>query len=470
MKHWIFERQTPMIDGMAPLAPSRHARGHSGWLAAAGLGLLSCGSTVSLNDAVPTSSSSSSTDASSTDAAGLDTTGLDTTAATTDLPTALPPVLPPGACPAACTLAVDEVWRWDAEPLEPGDPTEVRVTAASTALDGTVILAEMLDDDPWLRRIDGTGEQLWRQHADMSCACEIADLSPNPSGSMMVLGAGPSFGVTHRVVLGSLDVTGNGFEWLSWTAVLDPEHYRVGSVFSIDGIYSGALVVDRDLYGPVEGNEILQVLAYEFDFLIAREAIDSQPEILTDRPPVGAPGLENSVAVGFTDTSFGTPESYVVWLDQFFYPAAVDPLPGPPDAALPSFGAVLFGGLEPLGPDQPGVHALYVTQSQQDFGLDWTFEATVTAPEASPPALAVDEDGQVTVAVRTTGEAPEDAALWLWRLDLQGQLLWSTAVPFAPEPGPPPVFIESQGHDVLLITTLDGRAHVERLQPSCACR
>ncbi len=452
------------------LPVTRHDRTRAlalAWIVA-GLAPAACGSPVSLDPPAPTTASSSgSTDASdSTTHAASSSGSLDSSPTDDDGPSRdVPEPLPPGACPQQCTLELDEVWSWSEEPPGPGSPLEVRIQAMIRASDGSLVLGEQRDDEVWLRRLSSNGVSLWTTLANLGCECEISGLAAPPGDSLLVAGHGPLSQGVPALMLGSYNLIDPGFHWRTWDNFSDSSNYRVGSVFSVDATQSRVLVIDRE---PSKNgvSEILKLYHYDGSFLYDRRNIDSQPPGQTDVLPVGwARGLDE-IAVGFTDASGPQDDGYLLWLNSGHDPTALSPLVGPPEtiAAGPD-GEVALAGRYEGAPNEVSVH---VSLGRPSLPVDWTFTTSIPAADSSAPAVTVHDDGAITLALRTTDDDGQ-SALTLWRLSPDGQLAWTLTEPIAPDPGPPPLYLEHDGDAVVIATILEGRSHVEVREPNCQC-
>jgi len=439
-----------------------------GWIVA-GLVLAACGPSVSLDPPAPTTTASSSDSTGAPDSTTLSPSSSgpsDSSPTGSDGPSRdVPEPLPPGACPEHCTLELDEVWSWSEEPPGPGSPLEVRIQAMVRAADGSLVLGEQRDDEVWLRRLSSNGVVLWTALADFECQCELSGLAAHPDGSLLVAGHGPFFEGIPVLMLGSYDLQTPSFNWRTWEGFYDGQNYRVGSVFIIDAAHTGVVVVDTD-FTKNGFTEEMRLHYYEGSFLFDRRDIDSQPAGQTNASPLGWARGPDEIAVGFTDASGPEDDGYLVWLNSHHDPTALAPLRGPPEAIAsgPDGDVVLAGRYE----DASTEVSLHVSRGRPGLPLDWTFTTSTPAADSSPPVVVVHDDGAVTLAVRTIDD-DGPSALVLWRLSPDGQLAWTTTRPIAPDPGPPLVHLEHDGDAVVIATMLEGRSHVEMLEPNCQC-
>lgn len=457
----------------------RNIAGLAGLAAAAGLLGPACGPGTSLDAQTP--AGSSTTGLTTGDTALVDTSDSHRpdpadTSSGPDLPGPdLPDPDPPGSCPADCELVLSEVWRWDEDPasVDP-PPAERRITELVRTLNDAIVIAEVRDGLPWLTRVSKSGTLLWSRslQSEFGClSCEITGMVATEDGKLLVA-AGGEFGPSFPVVLiGKLELSRGNFEWSNWDFLsqFTVHSPRTGSLFVFDEVYSGVLVIESNYYGDPYTTEALELFLFETAFFSDRFFIDSQPYSEQPWRPLGRRTADGAIAVALTDTAGSQADGYLVWLDPIEkQPIEVELLPSPADDLVlgASYDALT------VGHDAASTRQLsvYVSRAPSSLPLDWVHTQTVPTTSASAPALAVDGTGRPIVATRITGPDPEDAALSLSRLALDGIPEWTTTLPLATDASARPVRLVVDSLDAIeLVTLVDGRLHVEKRQQDCQC-
>lgn len=479
-----------MIPGMGPTTTTRNDprwTGSATLVVASALGLVSgCGSTTSLDLGSPPSTGTSTTDAPSTGApTSADdptTTGSNTPSDVPDLPD-LPDLPPPGSCPAACEVELPLVWSWEDAPLlepppDPRDPTHDaqgrRLSAMTWAPDGTLMVADLRHGEPWLTHLTHDGALVWSQPFDFfECDCEIIEVGFSPGGQLVVLGEGrsdwgaPWFELSgHFLFLDDINPVWSQGNPLYSSSPERPA--RVGSLMTLTNESIAMLVVETGLDGDVLEKDWFEVRYYSGGAPKNLWQLDTQLATAPPRRPRGVllPGDELAIAVQGGESS----GDYVVWARAPFDVAAASEPVGPVDAmAAGPEASVVTVGIDRTAPRGPVLHVARLPHEQPPA---WAETLDVPAPGAGAPALAVDGAGSAYVALRTTIDASDDAALMLMRFAPDGTPVWTTSLSLSVSEAPITVALSlapDDDQDLVLGAIVDGRLHLERREQDCRC-
>lgn len=450
---------------------------------ASALGLASgCGSTTSLDLGAPPSTSTSTTDAPSTgtptSADASTTSGSDTPS---DVPVAdLPDLPPPGSCPAACEVELPLVWSWEDEPLlePPPDPPDLtdppgrRLSAMTWAPDGTLLVADLRNGEPWLTRSTRDGALVWSLPFHFECDCEIVELGFSTSGQLVVLGEGVAdWGPTWFEVAGYfLSLDDIDFLWRQGVPLYgSPERPgRVGSLVPLGDDFIAVLVVETGLDGDVIEKDWYEVRSFAAGSAQDLWQVDTQLATAPPRPPRGialprgemAMSVQGSVSQG----------DYVVWARGWYDVAAASELAGPVDAMAAGLEAsIVTAGIDRTAPRGPVLHIASLPHEEPPA---WIQALDVPAAGVGAPALAVDGAGSAYVALRTMPDASDDAALTIMRFAPDGTPVWTTSLPLPVSEAPIPIALSlaaDDDQDLVLAAIVDGRLHLERREQGCRC-
>lgn len=452
------------------------------WRALLGvLGIGACGAPVSLDTRPASSSSTATSTTDGTDDGTSSGPGAMTSPPSTDLLGAdLPAPGRPGTCSADCELTLNEAWSWEEGPddLDP-PPTERQISATIQASNDALVVAERHDGLPWLTRISDAGVVLFSRPiateldgCGFGTGCEITDLFITETNKLMVVAESNIAPEFSALQIGQFDLFQATFDWSNWfglSSYLPDERPRVGSTFAIDSNRTGVLVVESNEFANPFTSEALELFIIEEAFNLTRVFIDSQPYTGSTWRPWGAMTDDGAIAVALTDTTGAQDDGYLVWLEPLdLQPVEVEPLPRPADIVMRGSGYDVFT-VGHAAVSQQQVSA-YVSRAQPGLPLDWVHTAALPSTSASAPALAIDSAGRAIMATRVTDTEPEDTALMISRLDLDGTPEWTTTLPLAADASARPVFLDADSTDALTISTLvQGRLHVAKYQQDCQC-
>lgn len=455
-------------------------------VAALGLWLASgCGSPTSLDVGVTRATGTSTTDADGTGTPSSADTSTTHGSDGPDVPTPdLPDLPPPGACPAACEVELPLVWSWDDAPTgeptgePPPDPPDPpgpsrRVTAMAWAPDGTLLVADTRDGQPWLTRSTRDGDVYWAAPFQFTCDCEIAEIGFSGFDQLMVLGEG-----TDDWGQGWLELTGYfmrpdsiDFVWRESAPIFGTTERapRVGSLLSLT---DGSLIVLTVESGT-------DVDGLEKDWFEARYYASADPQnlwTLDTQVATAPPRKPLGIALPLDELAFALPGGagqgdYVVWSRAWYdVVTASQPLPGRIDVmALGPEATLVTAGIDPSEPSGAVLRVASVPRGQPPA---WVQTTSVLAPELGAPALAVDAAGSAYVALRTRSGAAGEPEVLLLRLAPDGTPLWTVTLPLPASEAPRPVVLSlapDDDQDLVLAAIVDGHLHLERREQGCRC-
>lgn len=447
--------------------------GSTALVVASALGLASgCGSPTSLDLGAPPSTSTSTTDASST---GTPTSADATTATTgsdapSDVPADLPDLPLPGSCPAACEVELPLVWSWEDDPT---DTQGRRLSAMTWAPDGTLLVADRRNGEPWLTRSTRDGALVWSLPFHFDCDCEIVELGFSTSGQLLVLGEGladwgPTWFELSGYFLRRDDID---FLWRQGVPLYgSPERPgRVGSLVPLGDDFIAVLVVESGLDGDVIEKDWYEIRSFAAGSAQDLWQVDTQLATAPPRRPRGialprgemAMSVQGSVSQG----------DYVVWARGWYDVEAASELAGPVDAMAASLEAsIVTAGIDRTAPRGPVLHVASLPHEEPPA---WIQAIDVPAPGVGAPALAVDGAGSAYVALRTMPDtSDDDPALLLLRFAPDGTPVWTTSLPLPVSEAPIPVALslaDDDDQDLVLAAIVDGRLHLERREQGCRC-
>lgn len=433
-----------------------------------------CGSTASLDVGPPPSTGMSTTDAPN---AGAPTSADDSTTTGSETPSDVPiadlPDLPtPGSCPAACEVELPLVWSWEDDPTN--DTPGRRLSAMMWAPDGTLLVADLRNGEPWLTRSTRDGALVWSLPFYFECDCEIVELGFSTSGQLVVLGEGvadwgPTWFELAGYFLGRDDLD---FLWRQGAPLYgSPERPgRVGSLAALGNDFIAVLVVETGLDGDVIEKDWYEIRSFAAGTAQDLWQVDTQLATTPPRRPRGLalPRGEMTMSVQGS-VSQG---DYVVWARGWYDVAAASELAGPVDAmAVGLEASIVTAGIDRTAPRGPVLHVASLPHEEPPA---WIQTLDVPAPGLGAPALAVDGTGSAYVALRTMTDATsdDDAALMLMRLAPDGTPVWNTSLPLPVSEGPIPVALslaDDDDQDLVLGAIVDGRLHLERREQGCRC-
>lgn len=451
-------------------------------VAALGLGLASgCGSTTSLDVGVPQATGTSTTEDTGppSSADGSTTRGSD---GPPDVPPAdLPDLPPPGACPATCEVELPLVWSWDDAPVDeppsdppgPGRTLDRRVTAMAWAPDGTLLVADTRDGQPWLTRSTRDGDVFWAEPFHFTCDCQIIEIGFSSFEQLVVLGEGTGDWDQTWFELSGYFMRPNAidFVWRESAPVvgLAERPARVGSLLALT---DGSLIVLAAQVG-------LELNGLETDWFEARYYANADPSSvwqLDTQLATAPPRRPLGVALPLDELAFALPGGagegdYVVWSKSWYdMITASQPLPGPVDVmAVGPEAAVVTAGVDR---SEPGNAVLAIASVPPGQPPAWVETTSVLAPEPGAPALAVDAAGSAYVALRTLSAASGEPEVLLLRLAPDGTPLWTTTLPLPVREAPRPVLLSlapDDDQDLVLAAIVDGHLHLERREQGCRC-
>lgn len=452
-----------MISGMgAPTTMRAAALGL--WLASG------CGSTTSLDVGAPQATGTSTTDANGTGTpSSADTSTTHGSDPPPDVPPAdLPDLPPPGACPAACEVELPLVWSWD-DALT-GEPDR-RVTAMAWAPDGTLLVADTRDGQPWLTRSTRDGDVYWATPFQFTCDCEITEIGFSSFDQLVVLGEGTDeWGQAWFELAGYfIGIDFIDFVWREGAPVFGTTERpaRVGSLMPLTDGSLIVLAVESGLDGDLE-KDWFEARYYAGAAPQNLWQLDTQLATAPPRKPVG-------VALPLDELAFALPGGtsqgdYVVWSQAWYdVVTASQPLPGPVDAMVVGpESTVVTAGIDRSEPSGAVLRVASVPRGQPPA---WVEATSVLAPEVGAPALAVDADGSAYVALRTLSGASGEPEVLLVRRAPDGTPLWTATLPLPASEAPRPVLLAlaPDDQDLVLATIVDGHLHLERREQGCRC-
>ena len=445
-----------------------------------------CGSTVSLDASVPTSSSTTSVTTTGARTSTVDdgTTGLD---GPPDLPAERPDLPPPMACPAECEVELSLVWSWEDEPL-PDDPPppppdappppggapapERRLAAMVRTPEGSLVVGDNRRERAWLTQLDSEGALMWAVPFDLVCDCEMVELALTPWGGLVVLGEGTFGGgdqTWFSLVGAQPGPDGVWPEWIVWDVVYGTTDRpgRVGSLILLADGTAAVQVVESGLdAGPLEKDWF--ELYYFMDGIQGGVwLLDTQIGVDPPRRPRGA-ALQTDELAWTLPGTVGTGD-YVAWGPTWSdFVIAIEPLPWPIDAlAVGPEATLVAAGVDRTVPAAPVLHVAALPHTEPPA---WSQATDALGPTTGAPALVVDAAGTVTVALRTISEDSGDAAVSLLRLHPDGSPAWSTTLPVPASDSPVPVALAlAEDEDLVVAAFVDERLHVERREQGCRC-
>jgi hypothetical protein len=387
------------------------------------------------------------------------------------------PVVPddPRLCAAECTIVLPSVWTYDATPPpRPTAPGAHVVPAMLRDADGTLTVAELVDGQPRLHRLDREGHLQWNVPLPLPCdPCELTDVSRHPSGDLLLSATGVEDEGELTLFAARYDANRHARVWLARLPLVPIEgvHVRSGGIAAL----SDELVAQLYMRGEIDFGAVQRtlVVAYGTDgTLVDEEELVAGPATEIRPPLLARATADGELLVGV----FGGTQLQVYGLTDRMAPPLWNTggfafQPAPLDDVLDADGHAIE-----LGHTFDGAHAYLLLADREGVEPMPRWVATLALPTttASTAALALGPNGDLHVAVRTT-QAPGDAAEPLVALSLsrwtpEGELRWHTTLLQAVAESFAPVALAVDDDDALLIAAVvDGRLRVEHRAQQCAC-
>ncbi len=382
----------------------------------------------------------------------------------------------PRLCAEECTIVLPSRWVYEATPPpSPAVPGAHVVPAMLRDADGTLTVAELVDGQPRLHRLDHEGRLQWNVPLPLPCApCELTDVSRHPSGDLLLSATGVDDEGELALLAVRYDATRHARVWMARRPLVPIEgvHVRSGGIAAL----SDELVAQIYMRGEFDFDALQRtfVVAYGADGtlldeeeLVVGSATVVRPPLLArptaeDELLVSVFGGTNAQVYGLTDR-MGPP----LWTTSGFVfpPAPLD------DVELDARGHAIE-----LGHTFDGTHAYLLLADRE--GVEpmprWVATLALASTTGSTAALALGPDGDPHVAVRTTqapgGTAEPLVGLSLSRWTPDGELRWHTTLlqAVAESFAPLALAVDDDG-GLLVAAVVDGRLRVEHRAQQCAC-
>jgi hypothetical protein len=381
----------------------------------------------------------------------------------------------PRLCPAECTIVLPSRWAYEATPPpRPVAPGAHVVPAMLRDADGTLTVAELVDGQPRLHRLDHEGRLQWNVPLPLPCApCELTDVSRHPSGDLLLSATGVDDQGELALLAVRYDATRHARVWMARRPLVPIEgvHVRSGGIAAL----SDELVAQLYMRGEFDFDlQRTFVIAYGADGTLVDEEELVAGSATGVRPPLLArPTAESELLVGVFG---GTPQQVRGMTDRMEPPLWNTGGFAIPPAPLDDIELDARGHAIELGHTFDGAHAYLLLADREGVEPVPRWIATLALPTttSSTAALALGPQGDPHVAIRTTqapgGTAEPLVGLSLSRWTPEGELRWHTTFlqAVAESFAPLALAVDDDG-GLLIAAVVDGRLRVEHRAQQCAC-
>lgn len=382
----------------------------------------------------------------------------------------------PRLCAAECAIVLPPSWTYDSTPpLFPSAPGAHRVPAMLRDADGTLTIAELVDGEPRLHRLDGEGRLQWNVPLPLSCdPCDLSDVAPHPSGDLLLSATGLDDEGALQLLAARYDATRHVRVWQTKRplAAIEGVHVRSGGIAALSDGLVAQLYLRGELQFDVEQRSV--VVAYGTDGTLLDEEVLTYGTATEVRPPLlarptGDGALLVAVFGGSSNQVYGIADRIAPPLWELggstFVSVALD------DIRLEASGDSIDVG---HFFDDTHAYLLLSERAAVQPTPRWVAELTLPSTTSSPASLALGPDGDAYVAIRTTqasgGTLEPLVGLSLSRWSTDGELRWHTTLLEALAASDHPLALAVDRDEGLVIATIVAdRLRVERRAQQCAC-